>query len=123
MRDVALFLLTGLATGVCSGIFGVGGGIVLVPILVLVFGLSQTAATGTSLVALLLPVGLLGVLNYYHAEKITGMHIKMGLIIAVGIFLGTYVGSIFSVAVSAATLRKMFSLLLLVVAVRLWWMR
>jgi uncharacterized membrane protein YfcA len=121
MQFIAL-LGIGLLTGVMSGIFGIGGGVVLIPMLVFFLKFPQHAANGTSLVALLLPVGLLGVLEYYGAGKITGMHVRAGLLIAVGIFCGTYVGSRFSIEVPGGLLRKSFSLLLVAIAARLFLM-
>lgn len=113
-------LLVGLVAGISSGFFGIGGGIVLIPLLVFVFGFSQQTANGTSLVALLLPVGLLGALAYYHAGKISLEHVKSGLVIALGIFLGTYFGARFAVSLSDAVLRRAFAIFLVVIAVRIW---
>jgi uncharacterized membrane protein YfcA len=120
MTQTLPFLAIGVLAGVCSGIFGVGGGIILVPILVLVLGYSQVTATGTSLVALLLPVGLLGVLNYYNAGKIDMNNIKVGLLIAAGMFVGTYAGSLIALPLSDSLLRKLFAVLLFGLAIRLW---
>jgi len=63
--SVAILVLVGVLAGVMSGMFGIGGGIVIVPALVLLAGFSLVEATGTSLAAILLPVGLLGVIAYY----------------------------------------------------------
>ena len=116
--DIIRFLFVGLGAGFCSGIFGIGGGIVLIPLLVLFFGFSQHAANGTSLVALLLPVGALGVLAYYQAGKISSVHIKAGFVVALGIFAGTYLGARFSLALSEAVLRRAFGVFLLALSVR-----
>src|SRR3989338_3633165 len=112
-------LLTGILAGACSGVFGIGGGIILVPILVLGFGYSQVVASGTSLVALLLPVGFFGVLEYYKASKISGENIKLGLLIALGMFLGTYLGAKLAVHVPVQLLTKLFAVFLVVVAIKL----
>ncbi len=85
MQFIGLFSL-GIVAGILSGMFGVGGGIVIVPALVVFFGMTQQSAGGTSLVALLLPVGLLGVIEYYHSGKISMEKILIGLIIAAGLF-------------------------------------
>jgi uncharacterized membrane protein YfcA len=119
MTQLATLLIAGLTAGICSGIFGIGGGIILVPILVVAFGYTQHAATGTSLVALLLPVGVLGAINYYKTGKIDASNIKAGLIIAAGIFVGTYIGSLIAVPMSESLLRKLFAVLLIAVAIRL----
>lgn len=119
MRFIFMFI-TGILTGILSGIFGIGGGIILVPLLVLLLKMPQHTASGTSLVALLLPVGLLGVLEYYRAGKISLEHIRYGLLIAGGLFLGTYFGSKLALSLPASLLRRMFSVLLGLLAIRLW---
>jgi uncharacterized membrane protein YfcA len=120
MAETLAFLATGALAGVCSGIFGIGGGVILVPMLVMAFGYAQITATGTSLVALLLPVGLLGVLNFYYAGKIDATNIKAGLLIAAGIFVGTYAGSLISIPMNENVLKKLFAVLLLALAIRMW---
>ncbi len=110
---------TGVLAGICAGIFGIGGGVIMVPILVLLFKYPQVTANGTSLVALLLPVGIFGVLEYYKAGKISGENIRLGLIIAVGLFLGTYLGAKLAVHVPVKLLGKLFSVFLLAVALKM----
>jgi uncharacterized membrane protein YfcA len=113
-------ILIGVLGGVLSGLFGIGGGVVLVPALILGFGYSQYMASGTSLVALLFPVGLLGVIQYYRADKIGPEQIRFGFLIAVGIFLGTYLGSKIAIYLPETILRKMFSVFLGLIAIKLW---
>jgi len=110
--------LIGLAAGILSGLFGIGGGLIIIPAL-LFLGFNQHAASGTSLVALLLPVGLLGVLEYYFTGKITIEHIKYGLLIAFGLFIGAYLGSVISVSLPSLILRKSFGVLLLVISIKI----
>ena len=112
-------LIIGVAAGILSGLFGIGGGLIIVPALVWL-GFTQHAASGTSLVALLLPVGLLGVYEYYQSGKIGMDHIKFGLLIAVGLFIGAYFGSKISISISGDLLRKGFAVLLGFMAIRLW---
>ncbi len=112
-------ILTGVLAGVSAGIFGIGGGVILIPILVLAFKYPQVVANGTSLVALLLPVGIFGVLEYYKAGKITGENIKWGLFIALGMFVGTYLGARLAVFLPVRVLTKLFAGFLLLVSVRL----
>lgn len=116
----ALYLAVGLAAGVMSGLFGVGGGIIIVPALVFLTGASQTAAAGTSLVALLLPVGLGGVLAYYRAGEINTSHIRMGLLIAAGLFAGGFGGAKLALVLGDKTLKQLFALLLFVLAIKTW---
>src|SRR5688572_2090931 len=75
-----LLIVIGIGAGILAGFFGVGGGIIIIPALIFGLGYTQHMASGTSLVALLLPVGLLGVLEYYRAGKIGPENIKAGLI-------------------------------------------
>ncbi|HEY6783921.1 MAG TPA: sulfite exporter TauE/SafE family protein [Gemmatimonadales bacterium] len=106
----------GLVAGVVSGLFGIGGAILIVPALVLILKLDQHTANGTSLAALLLPVGLLGAMQYYRQGK---MNIPYAVIIAIGLFLGAYLGARLAGGMSDVTLRKAFGGLLLVVSVKL----
>jgi hypothetical protein len=101
--------LIGVTAGILAGLFGIGGGVLIVPALVLLLGMPQHTATGTSLVALLLPVGILGVWSYYRAGNITSEHITFGLIVAIGLFAGTYLGSQIALEISNETLRKIFA--------------
>ena len=111
--------LIGIGAGVLAGLFGIGGGVVIVPSLVLLIGMPQHTATGTSLVALLLPVGILGVWNYYQSGSITPEHIKFGLIVAAGLFVGTFFGSKIALDLSKETLQKMFAGFLFVLSIYL----
>ena len=118
--QILLMLVVGLVSGTLSGLFGIGGGVVIVPFLVLAFRFSQATASGTSLVALLLPVGILGVLEYFKAGKIDWMNIRYGLIIAVGMFVGAYIGSRLAIGMSDTTLRRAFSVFMICVAAKMW---
>jgi uncharacterized protein len=117
---ILFYISTGVAAGILAGLFGIGGGIVLVPILVLALGFSQVTASGTSLVALLLPVGILGVLEYYRSGKIGPEHIKIGLFIACGMVVGTLLGAKVAVILPENIMRRAFAVFLVVVAVKIW---
>lgn len=112
--------IIGLTAGISSGLFGIGGGVIIVPMLIYFFKFQQQTATATSLVALLLPVGILGIINYHRAGFIQLENIKLGLVIATVMFLGTYLGSKFAISLQTITLTRMFSIFLVLVAVRLW---
>lgn len=114
------FVLTGVAAGIASGMFGIGGGVIIVPILVYVFGYSQISASGTSLVALLLPVGIFAVWNYWREERINASHVSAGLMIGLGIAIGAFLGSQIAISLSQETLKRCFSIFLIVVAVKMW---
>jgi uncharacterized protein len=113
---ILLCLLIGLLGGVCGGLFGIGGGVVIVPALVLAMGFTQHRAQGTSLVALLAPVGILGVMNYYKAGSVD---FKSGALIALGFVGGTYIGSKISLSLDETLLRRIFAAFLVLVAVQL----
>ena len=106
----------GVAAGIVSGLFGVGGAIVIIPGLMLLLKQSQHAANGTSLAALLLPVGLLGFLQYYKRGEV---NLPYAAIIAVGLFLGAFVGAKLAGAMGDLALRRAFGVFLLLVSARL----
>jgi uncharacterized protein len=110
---IVAMLALGVAAGVLGGLFGIGGGLVIVPFLVLACGLDQKTATGTSLFALLWPVGLLGVWEYWRRRE---LRVDFGAWIALGIFLGAYFGAKFTERVSAANMKRAYAVFLLVVA-------
>ena len=92
----------------------------MVPALVLLFALPQNTAVGVSLVAMLLPVGALGVWNYYKTGLIQASHVQMGLLLGLGIFFGTFFGAKIAAQLGSQWLTRGFCLLLVFVAVRLW---
>ncbi|NTV99377.1 MAG: TSUP family transporter, partial [Chlorobiaceae bacterium] len=89
-------------------------------VLMLVFGMPQLSATATSLIALLLPVGLFGVIEYYRSGKIPPENLRFGLFIAAGLFLGAFFGAKLALYLPGKTLQKTFAVLLGIVALRLW---
>jgi hypothetical protein len=106
-------LVLGGAAGILSGMFGIGGGLVIVPALVLIFGFEIKTAIGTSLFVILLPTGLLGVLEYHKNAQ---LKVPAGLLIALGVFVGAYFGAKLSGAISATTMKRFYAVFLLVVA-------
>src|ERR671919_1168139 len=108
--------MLGVAGGVVAGMFGVGGAIIVVPGLVLLAGLSQHTAHGTSLSALLLPVGLLGAWEYYKRGHV---HIPYALVIAAGLFIGAVVGAKLALSMPEVMLRRVFGGFLLLVSLRM----
>ena len=112
------YILIGLGGGVLSGIFGIGGGVVIVPALLLFARMEPQRATGTSLGALLLPVGALGAWEYWRNDNLDW---RASLIIATGLFVGAYFGARLAQALPASVLKRAFSVFLVLVAGRLWW--
>ena len=111
-----LVAATGLFAGVLSGIFGIGGGLIIVPSLVLLGGWTVSEAAGTSLAALLLPVGLLGAYLYWRAGHV---NVVAAVILAAGLFVGAAFGARIGLAAPPAIVQRLLGVLLLVVGLRL----
>ncbi len=114
---IVLFLLIGLGAGVLSGLFGIGGGIVIVPALVLVARMAPLVATGTSLGALLLPVGALGAFEYYRRGN---LNVNASLWVALGLFIGAWGGARLAHTIPQFYMKRLFAVFLVVVAARMW---
>ncbi len=112
-----IFIGIGLVAGVLSGVFGIGGGVVIVPALILIARLAPITATGTSLAALLLPVGALGAWEYHRKG-----HLEIGaaLWIALGLFVGVWIGARVAQHLSPVQLKRAFALFLVLTAGRIW---
>lgn len=111
-----ILLLTGigLTAGIASGLFGIGGGILIIPALVYLAGFTQHQATGTSLAILLPPVGLAAVLEYYRHGAVD---IKSGLIVAAALFVGGGIGAVFANQITGPHLRLSFGIFVLFIGV------
>ena len=112
-----LYIIIGLGAGVLSGLFGIGGGVVIVPGLLLVAEMSQLKATGTSLGALLLPVGALGAWTYYKSGN---LDIRVAALLAVGLFFGAFVGAKIALVLTPIQLKRAFAMFLVLIAIRMW---
>jgi hypothetical protein len=112
-----VFIGIGLLAGILSGVFGIGGGVVIVPALILIARLSPITATGTSLAALLLPVGALGAWEYYRKGH---LNIGAALWIALGLFLGVWIGARLAQHLTPLQLKRAFAIFLVLVAGRIW---
>ena len=104
----------GLGAGVLGGMFGIGGGLVIVPVLVFYFGATQKTATGTSMFALLWPVGLLGVFAYHRAGH---LNVFQGAWIAVGLFLGAFLGAQLTLALPTVAVKRLYAVFLVTVGI------
>ena len=116
----AVFIAIGFAAGILSGLFGIGGGLIIVPALALALGFEQQAATATSLIALLFPVGALAVWTYWQTGKISSQHVTAGLFIAAGMFIGGLFGSKIGVSLDPLVARRAFAIFMVMVASRMW---
>ncbi len=106
---IALFVL-GFVAGIASGMFGIGGGVIIVPMLVTVLGFALQQATGTSLAALLMPVGIFAVLEYRRANKLS---LRAAAWIAAGLAIGAIFGANVALSLPSATLRQIYGVFLL----------
>jgi len=116
MERTIILLLIGLAAGAFSGVLGIGGGIIIIPLLVYFLGFSQQQAQGTSLGLLLPPIGALAVLNYYKAGFVD---IRAALIMVVTFLIGSYLSSLFAVNLSESIIKKIFAVFLLAYSIKL----
>lgn len=116
IQTIIILVLIGLFAGIASGFIGVGGGIVIVPALMYLLGLTQHEAQGTSLLLMLPPIGILAVMNYYKADAV---NISYGVVIACTFVVGAYLGSKLSLRLSPATVKLIFGAVMLYVAVRM----
>ncbi len=110
---IAICIVAGIVAGIAGGLFGVGGGVIIVPFLILALKFDQHKAQGTSLFSLALPVAALGMYNYYREGNV---HVAVGLTLAAGMALGSFFGSKLALAQTAKTMRQAFCVFLSVVA-------
>ena len=115
-QTLLILLAIGLAAGMLSGLVGVGGGIIIVPALVFFLGFSQKMAQGTSLGILLLPIGILGVMQFYKQGYID---FKVVAIISFAFIFGSYFGSRIALVLSQETVKKIFACLMILIAVKM----
>ncbi len=111
-----LLLAIGLAAGVFAGMFGIGGGLIIVPALLFLLKVKEMEAIGTSLAALIPPVGLLGAAEYYRNGFI---NIRYAGLVALGLFVGAYFGARIMISLPPDLVRRLYGLFLLAIAVRM----
>lgn len=115
ITSVLGILLIGLIAGILSGMVGIGGGIVIVPSLVLFYGLSQHTAQGTTLAMLSLPVSMVAAYSYYQKGMVEW---KTALLLCLGFVVGGYFGSRIAIGLNPLTLKRVFAVMLLLVAIK-----
>ena len=111
-----MLLLIGLVAGILGGLLGLGGGIIMIPAMVFLLGFSQHQAIGTSLAVMLPPIGMFAAYNYYKAGNVNLLY---ALIIAVAFMAGSWISSKFAISIPENILKKIFSILLVLVAVKM----
>ena len=113
---ILIVIIIGIAAGMLSGLVGVGGGLIIVPALIYFLGMSQHTAQGTSLGLILLPVGILAVLSYYKQGHVD---YKVVGVLAIGFLAGSYFGSKIALSISQETLKKVFAVLMIIIALKM----
>jgi len=110
-------LLIGLAAGVAGGMFGIGGGAIMVPAMVLLLGMGQKISTGTSIIAQIFPIGLFAAVVYWRAGNV---NIRQGVVLAVGLIVGNLFGALFANQphVSDELMKKLYGVFLIAIGVR-----
>ena len=111
-----ILIVIGIITGVMAGMLGIGGAIIMIPALVFFMGFSQQMAQGTSLAVMLPPIGIIAAYNYYKAGQVD---IKFAIILAICFLVGSYFGSKLALSLPQPVLRKIFGVLLLLVAAKM----
>ena len=111
-----ILISIGLAAGVLGGMVGLGGGIIIIPALIMLLGLGQKEAQGTSVAIMLPPIGILAVLNYYKAGYVT---VKFALVIALAFILGGWFGSKIAIAMPDVIMKKVFAVIMIVIAIKM----
>ena len=113
-------LLLGLVAGIIGGMFGIGGGLVMVPGMVLLLGFSDKMAVGTSLATIVLPVGILGVIEHYNKGNVD---LKVAALLGAGFVLGSLVGAKFinQPFIDKNTFKLLYAIFLILVAAKYLW--
>lgn len=110
------YIILGLVAGILSGLLGLGGGLILIPALVYVFGLTQHQAQGTTLAFMIPPIGLLAALKYYHDGNVK---LNIAMFICLGFFVGGLIGAMFVEKIPDLLLKRIFGTALLLASLRM----
>jgi len=111
-----ILIIIGLLAGILSGLVGVGGGILMIPLLIIFLGLTQHQAQGTALFAMLPPIGVLAAINYYKEGFVKW---EYAIIIAFTFVIGGYLGSKLSLSLPPQMVRRIFGVIMLIGAIKL----
>jgi uncharacterized membrane protein YfcA len=117
---IAVALVVGVVVGVVSGIVGIGGGVLFIPALIWLFGMDQHKAQGTSLGALLAPVGIFAFFEYYRKGN---ADLRIALLLAAGFVVGGYFGAMAAQDISEIWLRRIFAVMLVIIGARMFFSR
>lgn len=117
---ILLLTIIGLIVGFFGGMFGVGGGVILIPALVYIIGMEQHSAQGTSVAILLPPIGIVAAYNYYKAGHV---NIKYAIIIAITFIIGSYFGSILAVHLPDQVSKRIFAVILFLISIKMFFFK
>lgn len=116
MTNIILCIMIGLVAGTLSGLLGIGGGIIIVPALIYIFGMNQHLAQGTTLALMVPPIGLLAAWTYYKEGYVD---LKIAALICLGFFIGGLIGASLSLEISETILKRSFGIVFLTIAVKM----
>ena len=116
LQHLILFTVLGLVAGVFSGLIGIGGGVIIVPALVFLFGFSEHSAQGTTLALMIPPIGLLAAWTYYQQGYV---EVKAAALICLGFIIGGFLGARFANHLSNLALERVFGVVMLGIAIRM----
>jgi len=116
VTTIVILVVLGTITGFMAGMLGIGGGIIVIPALVMILGFTQQGAQGTSLAMMLPPVGIFAVINYYKAGHVDW---RVAVILALFFIVGSLFGSKLAVKIPQDVLKKIFGVFLLLVAAKM----
>ena len=111
-----ILIVIGILAGILSGVVGVGGGLIIIPLLIILLGLSQHEAQGTSLAVMLPPIGILAAINYHKAGFVKW---EYAMIIAITFIIGGYFGSKYAVTLRPEIVKRVFGIIMLIGALKI----
>jgi len=120
MPAILAYIILGLVAGIFSGLIGIGGGIIIVPALVIIFGMSQHLAQGTTLALLVPPIGILAAMTYYKQGYVD---LKVAGLIIIGFTLGGLMGAKLATGFSTLILERIFGVALLLISLKMLFFR
>ena len=120
LQNAVLIALIGVAAGLLGGMLGLGGAIIIIPALVMLLGYTQQMAQGTTLIMMVLPVGALAAFQYYQKGFVD---VKAALILAAFFFVGGYFGAKFATQIPQDVLKKVFAVILVGIAIKMWFQK
>jgi uncharacterized protein len=120
VQNMVIIALIGIAAGILGGMLGLGGAIIIIPALIMFLGYSQQLAQGTALIMMVLPVGALAAFQYYQKGFVD---VKAALILASFFFIGGYFGAKLATQIPQDILKKVFAVMLIGIALKMWFQK